>query len=134
MVWNKPGGATVKKRTSMAWCLYEAMRDDERDFLRRVECMSVLQDSRGNYVIASGELHLRAGILQHQVGRAAGAVDLQRALLRSLKSMATKRKPHSNMYRIHEALSCDTALRDQLQSICEFAVACEQLAGQMLRP
>ena len=66
----------------MAWCLYEAMRDDERNFLRRVDCMSVLQDSRGNDVltryVASGggprKLEVRSGILQLQVGRAAGAV------------------------------------------------------------
>ena len=94
----------------MAWCLYEAMRDDERNFLRRADCMSVLQDSRGNDVftryVASGggprKLEVRTGILQLQVGRAAGAVDLQRALLRSLRSMATKRKPHGNMYRTRE--------------------------------
>ena len=130
----------------MAWCLYEAMRDDERNFLRRADCMSVLQDSRGNdvltrYVACGGgprKLEVRTGILQLQVGRAAGAVDLQRALLRSLKSMATKRKPHSNMYRTREEPSCDTALLDHLRSICEVyasdAAADEQLAGQMLRP
>ena len=84
----------------MAWCLYEATRDDERNFLRRVDCMSVLQDSRGNdaltrYVACGGgpgKLEVRAIILQLQVGQAAGAVNLQRALLRSLRSMAAKRK------------------------------------------
>ena len=47
VVWNRPGRATVNKNISIAWCLYEAMRDDERNFLRRVDCMSVLQDSWG---------------------------------------------------------------------------------------
>ena len=107
----------------MAWCLYEAMRDDERNFLRRADCVSVLQDSRGNNVLTRyvacgggpGKLEVRASILQFQVGRAAGAVDLQRALLRSLKSMATKRKPHSSMYKTREEPSCDTPLLDHLR-------------------
>ena len=84
------------------------------------------------------KLEVKTGILQLQVGRTAGAVDLQQTLLRSLRSMATKRKPHSNMYRTREAPSCDAALQNRLRSICEVyasdAAADEQLAGQMLRP
>ena len=99
------------------------MRDDERNFPRRAECMSVLQDGRGNdvltrYVACGGgprKLEVRTGILQLQVGRAAGAVDLQWALLRSLKSMATKK--NSNMYRTREEPPCDTGLLDHLRSL-----------------
>ena len=73
-----------RRNATMAWCLYEAVRDDERDFLRQATCMSVAQDSRGNDVltryVASGggcrQLEVRTGILQLQVGRAAGAMDL----------------------------------------------------------
>ena len=87
---------------------------------------------------ALGSWKVRTGMLQLQVGRAAGAMGLQRALLRILKSMATKRKPHSCMYRTREAPSCDTALQDHFRSFCEVyasdAAADEQLAGQMLRP
>ena len=72
VVWNRPGGATANEKASMAWCLYEAMQDDERNLLRRVDCMSALQDSRGNdvltrYVACGGgprKLEVRTGVLQ----------------------------------------------------------------------
>ena len=108
--------------------------------------MSVLQDSQGNdvltrYVACGGgpqKLGVKTGILQLQVGRATGAVDLQRALIKSQKSMATKRTTHSNMYRTREEPSCDTALQYHLRSVCEVyasnAAADNQFAGQTLCP
>ena len=40
-----------RKGNTMAWCLFEALRDDERKFLATASCMSLAQDSRASRLL-----------------------------------------------------------------------------------
>jgi len=81
-----------RKGNTMAWCLFEALRDDERKFLATASCMSLAQDSRAGrlltrWVACGGsdrELVVRSGVLQLHRGQAVGAVALQ---------LATRKRP-----------------------------------------
>ena len=77
----------------MAWCLFEALRDDERKFL-------ATEDSRAGglltkWVACGGsdrELVARSGVIQLHRGQAAGAMALQLATRKGLRTFATCRR------------------------------------------
>jgi hypothetical protein len=85
---------------TMAWCLFEALRDDERKFLATASCMSLAQDSRAGrlltrWVACGGsdrELVVRSGVLQLHRGQAVGAVALQVATWKRVRTFATCRR------------------------------------------
>ena len=133
-----------RKQTTMAWCLYEAQRDTERKFLAKAVCMSIAQDAstRGSllltrYVACGPSLERVSGILRvADAKKISGAPDLAKSVLRGIRAMATKRRPHAGMYEHAGPIKRLKGFADHLASITEVFVADgasdEQLAGRML--
>ena len=137
------GGRT--KATAMAWCLYEAYRDEERDFLAKAICMSVAQDAstRGHmlltrYVACGPTLERRCGVLRLAPEKVSGAVGLAEATRKAIRSMAYRRLPHSKQFKPRQPVEKLADLARHLEHITEVFVADgaadEQLAGRMLHP
>lgn len=95
------------KHVTMSWCLYEAHREVERKFLAKAVCMIIAQDAstRGpllltRYVACGPTLERSSGILRiAYAGNKSGAHDLAKAVHNSIRNIATKRRPHPNMYK-----------------------------------
>ena len=133
-----------RKHTTMAWCLYEAHRDKERKFLAKAVCMSIAQDAstRGpllltRYVACGPSLERASGILRvADAKQISGAPDLAKSVLRGIRAMATKRRPHASMYNPARPAKRLKGFARHLASITEVFVADgasdEQLAGRML--
>ena len=133
-----------RKKTSMAWCLYEAQREKERKFLAKAVCLSLAQDAstRGpllltRYVACGPSLERASGILRVADGKKiSGAEDLAKSVLRGIRAMATKRRPHAGMYTPARPVKRLKSLADHIAAITEVFVADgaadEQLAGRML--
>ncbi|MFM7984303.1 MAG: hypothetical protein ACKPKO_33765, partial [Candidatus Fonsibacter sp.] len=133
-----------RKRTTMAWCLYEAHKYKERKFLAKAACMSIAQyaSTRGpllltRYVACGPSLGRVSGILRvADAKQIAGAPDLAKSVLRGIRAMATERRPHASMYEPAGPLKRLKGFADHLVSITEVFVADgasdEQLAGRML--
>ena len=130
----------------MAWCLFEALRDQERKFLATASCMSLAQDSRAGRLltrwVASGgsdrDLVVKSGVLQLHRGQAAGAVLLQLATRKGLKNFATLRRHGGATLFMRVEPKLDRQLWAHLNAITEVFVADgaadEQMAGELLRP
>ena len=139
-------GRLTRKQHTMAWCLFEALREEERSFLATASCMTLAQDARANRLLtrwvacgsSSHELVVRSGVLQLHRGDAAGAVALQLTTRKGLKNFATKRRVGPNMHHLRVQQQLDQGLHDHLVAITEVFVADgaadEQMAGELLRP
>ena len=139
-------GHLDRKQATMAWCLFEALRDQEREFLRTASCMSLAQDSRAGrlltrWVACGGsdqELVVRSGVLQLHRGQAAGAVSLQLATRKGLRTFATSRRNGQCMHPSRVQPKLDRKLLAHMTAITEVFVADgaadEQMAGELLRP
>ncbi len=135
-----------REGASVAWCLFEALRDDERKFLSTASCMSLAQDSRAGrlltrWVACGGsdrELVVRSGVLQLHRGQAAGAMALQLATRKGLQSFATCRRSGGSLYPLRVRPKLDRRLLSHMTVITEVFVADgaadEQMAGELLRP
>ena len=133
------------KAVTMAWCLYEAQRDDERAFLGKAICMSIALDAStsghmllARYVACNTDLERRCGVLRITPTKAAGAVGLAQAVRRAVRSMAHMRLPHAGMLKSKKAAEPVEDLASHLERITEVFVADgaadRQPAGWMLHP
>ena len=129
---------------AMAWCLYEALKDEERKFLSNAMCATLAQDARAGclltrWVACGRDLSVRAGVLQLHRGKAAGAVNLHTLTCKGITAIATCRRHGGGKTwapRVRPRL--DARLQTHVANIVEVFVADgaadEQLAGQMLLP
>eukprot|EP00435_Cladocopium_sp_Y103_P076049 s9_g74.t1 len=107
-----PGSVTAdipavgkRKKVSMTrWCLAEAIRKEDREFLARAECISLQQDVRGTRFLVrfravDNELAVRTGVFQLTKLVASpdlsGAVALRQATMASLLHFCSERLPPS---------------------------------------
>jgi len=103
---ESPRRGSIRKYTTMAWCLYEAHREVERGVLAKAVCVSLVQDAstRGpllltRYVACGPLLQRFSGIMRIvRAGKHSGAQHLAGAVLGSIRAMATKRRTHCCMY------------------------------------
>jgi len=133
-----------QKQTTMSWCLFEAQREKERNFLANAVCLSVAQDAsiRGpllltRYVACGPSLERVSGILRvADAQRISGAEDLANSVFKGFRDMATARRPHPTMMQPARPAKRLKTLEAHLASITEVFVADgaadEQLAGRML--
>ena len=138
-----PENSRKRKVTAMGRRLFEAIRDEERQFLRHSSVISVMQDARGNQVLtryaACGRdertLEVRRGILC-MADPGTGALALVEAVKRGIDSFATKRARHRNMPPPRTAPRLDGRLvqrvRRRIEIFTADGAADEQLAGRLL--
>ena len=139
-------GRLSRKQSTMVWCLFEALRDSEREFLKTASCMSLAQDARAGRLltrwVACGnsdrELVVRSGVLQLHRGQAAGAMALQLTTRKGLRGFATSRRTGGAIFPVRVPPKLDRQLWAHMAAITEVFVADgasdEQLAGELLRP
>lgn len=123
----------------MRWCLAEAMRELDREFLRRAHTVSLMQDSRKRRLLvrfkaATLSLETRRGILgQHHLHGSMNGSGLREGTLATLRTLCTKglgapsRPPGAPEPVFDEAL-----MEHMVKSVEEFsadAAADEQHAG-----
>ncbi len=134
------------KAATIAWCMFEAPRDEDRRFVSKAACMTLCQDARDGrfltrFVASSSDPHqlrVRTGVLRMQCG-GAGAIAIRDATSQGLKALATKRAQHgTTMYNPRVAPSLDKAFLNHTRRLVEVLVADgaadEQLAGRLLLP
>lgn len=138
-----PENSRKRKATAMGWCLFEAVRDEERQFLRNSSVISVMQDARGDRVLTryaacsrdERTLEVRRGILS-MADPGTGALALVEAVKRGIDSFATKRARHRNMPPPRTAPRLDGQLVQRVRRRVEIftadGAADEQLAGRLL--
>ena len=140
-----PAVGKRKKVSMMRWCLAEAIRKEDREFLARAECISLQQDVRGTRFLVrfrtvDNELAVRTGVFQLTKLVASpdlsGAVALRQATMASLLHFCSERLPPSYASRkpVVQEQKPDFDLAKSLvhtvEAIAADAAADEQLAIQ----
>ena len=130
--------AAAEKAANMTWCLGEALRDQERRYLRDVVTVALHQDGQGSKLCvvysAATALEARTGILGMAKDFGTDASDIAACTVRILKGACTRR------LRPPRGASCkstfDRVLFDKVASCVELFdadnAADEQAAGRML--
>lgn len=141
-----PAVGKRKKVAMMRWCLAEAIRKQDREFLARAECVSLQQDVRGTRFLVrfraiDNDLAVRTGVFQLTKLVASpdlpGAVALRQATMASLLHFCSERLPPSYASRQateqqQQKPDFDLAgsLVQKVEAIAADAAADEQLALQ----
>lgn len=136
----------ARKETTISWCLFEALRDQERRCLRAAEAITVNQDGRHGvlqtrYIACTAGMEVRCGLLAMNAGHDSRAAGLAVVLLDAIDRFATPRLPHKsiNAFRrprpppVPDQKLCDTIRRAVFAFNADKA-ADEQLAGRLLQP
>lgn len=133
-----------RKMASMAWCLFEAQRDQERDFLAKAAAISVSQDERKGillcrYIASSETLEVRTGVLFCSPFKGSGAPAVREAFLSGLRRFCTARRGASQRVnaiqarpKFNECLCVDVRKKVFLYNVD--GGSDEQLAGKLLQP
>jgi hypothetical protein len=88
--------AGCKKASRLSWCLAEALRDEERQFMAKACTIAVLQDMRKDvlcikYAAANANLEVRRGILGCASRFGTTAADIKDATLKVVRDFCTPR-------------------------------------------
>ena len=135
-----------RKAATISWCLFEALRDQERQCLRTAEAITVNQDGRHGvlqtrYIACSSGMEVRCGLLSMAAVYDSRASGLAVALLDAIDRFATRRLPHKRISAFRESRPppvpdqqlVDT-IRRALFAFNADKAADEQLAGRLLQP
>ncbi len=151
-LWDQLGGRpscgdscldmSKRKRFTIEWCIFEALRDKERDMLSKAATISVAMDERNDRLLvtyaASNKTDVRSGVLAQlrSPGRTADEVACCVAL--AVGRLCTRRPRHPHMYTPQEAQSKDDVacehILHQVEMFSADGAANEQLAGRLLHP
>jgi len=143
-----PPQSRLRKTVGIGWCLYEAVRDQERMFLQRASVLSIMQDAHGSHVLTryaacssnTRQLEVRRGILTlidpGDKPANSGAQSLSECVRHGIRALATQRVPHPGMRPPAIKPSVDVQLAAQVRRHIEMFIADgaadEQLAGRLL--
>ena len=135
-----------RKAATISWCLFEALRDQERQCLRAAEAITVNQDGRHGilqtrYIACSAGMEVRCGLLSMAAVHDSRASGLAVALLEAIDRFAAPRLPHKRIsaFRaprpppVEDQQLVDT-IRRALFAFNADKAADEQLAGRLLQP
>ncbi len=138
-----------RKRATLEWCIYEAIRDVDRTFLAKASAIAVLLDERNGRILlkfhaCDDELNVRVGVIALLQDHGKAACDVANAVHDALKKLATRRRLHPQLnkpFKSTPAASHGVLDRDLLAHVTQSVVcyaadgaSAEQLAGQMLHP
>jgi hypothetical protein len=139
-----PPGSRKRKTVALGWCLFEAARDGEREFLETASVISIMQDGRGARILArytacgssKRRLEVRRGILFQMGPDKPGSLSLAELVGHGIDALATRRAPHPGMPAPRVGPSRDHQLVAHVQQHIEMftadGAADEQLAGRLL--
>ena len=143
-----PLNSRTRKAVMIGWCLYEAVRDRDRAFLKKASKVSIMQDARGPMVMtrydacgsSKRRLEVRRGVVSLMdpdiLKAAPGAQSLADGVVAGLTALATRRAPHCNLRPPRDPPSTDHGLFAHIKQHVEMFTADgavdEQLAGRLL--
>jgi hypothetical protein len=141
-------GKTVasRKSRSLEWCIAEAIRDADRDFLRRAKAIAVLLDKRNSRLLVKfqacdDDLVVRFGVLALLRNAGKSAPQIAAAVHQSVQCVCTRRLHHSGCNALQPYAAAQRGIVDEtlVQHILGHVVFCvsdddtaTQPAGHML--
>ena len=126
----------------MEWCLFEALRDEERDMLARSATISIAMDERNDRLLvtyaASKKTNVNSGVLAQIRSPGRTADEVAGCVAKAAQRFCTRRAPQKHTYKPKEPPRLvEAAARRVLQHVEMFSAdgaANEQLAGRLLHP
>ena len=141
---RKSGGdLKERKRRTLEWCLFEAVRDKELEFLAKATCISIMLDERNGrllikYSAANHKLDVRVGCLAQLRDAGATSRDVATAVHTAVARFCTRRVLHPGINAGKARSEPNQAAQDHIRTHIEMFTADgasnEQLAGKMLHP
>ena len=135
--------AKDRKRRTLEWCLFEAVRDRELSFLSKATCISIMLDERNGrllikYSATDCHLEVRVGCLA-QIRDAGGtACGIAEAIHAAVARFCTRRAPHPGLNagrpRRTRNLEAQVHILNTIEMFTADGASNEQLAGKMLHP
>ena len=134
-----PGVSNTKKTRKMVYCLAEAARQLDRDFISTATCMTIMQDVRKSRLLvrfraSAPKMKTRCGILGFVRVPEGGALSLRDGTLEAFKQTVS-RFANAPMSKRKGSLKL-SALQHALDITCYYtadAAGDEQLAGHILK-
>ena len=136
-----------RKLRTLEWCLFEAIRDREHDFLQAARCMSIATDERNGrllvkYAASNDNLDVQYGCLALLRDAGSNAHDIAAAVHRAVSSFCTRRAIHPALNtpraQLNHCGQCNASLQkhilDRIEMFTADGAANEQLAAKMLHP
>ena len=132
-----------RKLTTMEWCLFEALRDEELAFLASAVCISLAVDERNGrllikYSASNTALDVRVGCLAQVLDPGGSAHEVASAIHTGIDRLCSRRVAHKGMSKVkcspltHAAKA--TAIRARIEMYTADGAANEQLAARILHP
>ena len=145
-VWlglRKDGIDMDRKRRTLQWCLFEAVRDQELEFMATATCISIMLDERNGrllikYSATNAKLDVRVGCLGLVRDAGGTSRDVAVAVHAAVARFCTRRVRHPGLNASKAKSDPNKALQDHIRNHIEMFTADgasnEQLAGKMLHP
>jgi hypothetical protein len=132
-----------RKRRTLEWCLYEAVRDKELEFLAKATCISIMLDERNGrllikYSATNRKLDVRVGCLALMRDAGGTSRDVATAVHTAMARFCTRRVLHPGINagkaRSEPNQAAEVHIRNHIEMFTADGASNEQLAGKMLHP
>ena len=132
-----------RKCRTLEWCLFEACRDRELDFLRAATCMSIALDERDGrllikYAASNAQLEVRYGCLALLRDAGSNAYEIAAAVHKAVANFCTRRVLHPGLNagkaKVEQNRSTQQHIRGCIEMCTADGAANEQLAAKLLHP
>ena len=135
-------GQTGTKRCTLEWCLFEALRDQERAFLKHASSICIALDERQGRLLlmfsACHKLEVCTGVLGQLQHEGKTAVDVASCVFKAIRSFCTTRLRHAHMNRTYvkakRLVKTEQRIVGRVEMFCADGASNEQLAGRLLHP
>ena len=140
---NVSGGTKSRKQSSMEWCLYEAWREHELEFMASATTVSIMLDERHGrllikYAATNKNLDVRVGCLALMRDAGATSIDVVNAVHSAVARFCTRGKVHPGINKSTRNVDANSTVQEYIRQRVEMftadGAANEQLAGKMLHP
>ncbi len=149
-VWDELGGRSkiksttmsARKKTSIEWCIFQALRDKQRAELTETRTISIGMDERNERLLvrysACKGTHVSQGILAQLRRPGRDASMLASSLRKAVTRLCTRYVPHAGMNTVHASRQLMRRSRgcilNRIEMFSADGASSEQLAGRLLHP
>ena len=142
-VRNVSGGAKSRNQCSWEWCLYEAWREQELEFMAKTETINITLDKRTGrrrieYSASNREPDVRVGCLALMRDAGAASCEVTAAVHGAVTRFCTRGMRHPGMNNMRRNSDPSEEIQEHIRHKIEIfttdGAANEQLAGKLLHP
>ena len=132
-----------RRLRTLEWCLFEASRDRELDFLKGAKCVSISSDERNGrllvkYAASDDQLNVQYGCMALLRDAGGSAYDIAAAVHKAVERFCTRRVLHPGLNAGKPRRECNLPvqehIRDRIEMFTADGAANEQLAARLLHP